>query len=240
MGRKYRSPKRNKPIKSTLPAGYKIQVRRKLRFQFIYILAVIVPYIFIIEATYNIFKDPDPLITLSRIGWRTHVGGPRGVWFLIFFVALTCPFMVYQVWFYLKHSGRKGRGARRLFILSTTAAVSVATGAAMPYNKTRAEAPLWHLLHNGFAMLGALLAVLAVTLILIQVCREADREIILVFYALFAAFVYAIYSTLHNAAAFQIGMTFTIFVVMYYINKVVLYRNVRKNLFKLKNEGVER
>jgi len=240
VGRKYNRPKKTKRPKPPLPAGYKIQVRRKLRFQFVYMLVVILPYMLIIEATYDVFKNPDPLITLSRIGWRTHVGGPRGVWFLIFFVILTCPYMVYQVGFYIKHSGRKGRGARRLFILSVASAVCVATGAAMPYNRPQHEQPLWHLLHNGFAVLGALLAVLTVTLILVQVCRETHREIILVGYAIFAAIVYVVYSTLQNAAAFQIGMTFTIFVFMYHINRAVLYRNVRKNLFKPKSEGVER
>lgn len=232
--------KKKKKEKISLLPGHKKQVRRKLRFQSIYIWMVIAPYIYIVEATYNIFNDPDPLITLSRIGWRTQVGGPRGVWFLVAFIVLSCPFMVYQVWFYLKHSGRKGQRSWRLLYLSIAGAFFVALGAAMPYNKKEAQAPVWHALHNGFAVLGSLLTVLTVTLIFVQICRETNREIILVFYGIFAAAVYYAYTILVNAAAFQIGITFVIFLSMFYINRTVLRQNLKKNYFKLYSEGVER
>lgn len=225
-------------MKMPISAAHKKAVRRKLRFQLLYLIVVIVPYIFILDATYDIWNTN---VSLSRIGWRSHVGGPDGGWFLLAFIVLTCPFMVYQVWFYLKNSGRRqSRQGKFLFILSIVASATVATGAAMPYNRPQKDAPFLHLLHNGFAVLGALLAVLTVTIILVQICREADREIILLFYGIFAALVYYVYTVLVNAAAFQVGMTFVIFVVMYFVNRAVLVGNIRKNLYKLQNEGVER
>ena len=232
--------KRRKEEKILLLPSHKKQVCKKLRFQLIYIWAVIAPYIYILEATYDIIKHPDPMITLSRIGWRTQVGGPRGALFLFAFIVLTCPFMVYQVWFYLKHSGRKGQRSWRILYLAIAGAAFVAAGAAMPYNKKVTEAPIMHALHNGFAVIGALLTVLTVTLILIQICRETHHEIILVFYGLFAASVYYAYTVLINAAVFQVGLTFIIFIALFYINRTVLRRNLKKNYFKLYGEGVER
>lgn len=238
-----KTEKRKKKVKkdnAQLLPGHKKQVRRKMLFQIIYIWAVIVPYMLILEATYDVFKHPDPLTTLSRIGWRSNVGGPRGFLFLIAFIVLTCPFMVYQVWFYLTHSGRKGQRSWRLLYLAVAGAAFVAAGAAMPYNKKQPDAPVVHALHNGFAVTGALLTVLAVTLILIQICRETQRERILIFYGVFAAFVYYTYTILRNSAGFQVGMAFVIFVVMFYINRTVLRRNLKKNYYKLYGEGVER
>jgi len=218
---------RIKKEKVVLLACHKKEIRRKLRFQFLYIIAVIVPYMWIFARTYDIW---DPFVSLSRIGWRSHVGGPQGAFFLISFIVLTCPFMVYQVWFYQKQSGRFGKGKRNktVWYLAIAGALFVAIGASVPYNRRAYETPILHALHNGFAVMGALLTVLAVTIILTQVCREAHREIILVLYGLFAASVYYAYTILVNAAAFQIGMTFSIFVFLYFTNRAVLVREKKK------------
>lgn len=190
-----------------------------MRLQFFYIITVFVPYMWIFERSYDIWAG----YSLSRIGWRPHIGGPNGVWFLIGFLILTCPFMVYQVWFYLRNSGHK---SQKLLYMSIVSALFLATSAAMPYDRPQTETPLLHALHNGFAVLGALSAVLVLTIILARVCRESHREIILVLYALFAFAVFLVYTTTRNAAAFQIGMTFTIFVIMYFINRAIIRRSI--------------
>lgn len=208
------------------------EIRRKMLPQFIYIVAVFVPFILILVDTFDVF---DKFVTLSRVGWRVEVGGDHGWIFLVAFVVLSAPFMAYQMWFYLKHSGRWKSGGKfgGKFLLGLTllAGILIAVGCAIPFyniNDPRAS-QLAHDLHNSLAMIGSLLAVAAVTIALIQVAREKHMQTIMILYTVFCVSVYWAYSILKNAVAFEVGLAFTIFIFMYFINRTELYRAAKKS-----------
>ena len=226
MGRSTYDTERTPDVK--LNTAQKKEAFRKMLPQLVYIVVIFMPFCYMLSITYDIW---DPYKSLSRIGWRTEVGGPGGWVYLLMFVILSGPFMVYQVWFYLKHRVTKNQ-SKFLLILVIVAAVAMAVGAGIPFyhiDDPRATQVL-HTLHNGFSMLGALLGVLTVTIIMIQVTRENKQAIILTVYALFCFCLFQVYMEIQNATGFEVGLVFIIFIAMYLINRIVLRRKMKAKL----------
>jgi|GEM_PF-6162161 len=218
------------------------QIKHKLRFQFIYITAVFIPYIVILFATFG-FDIFDKFVTLSRVGWRTEVDtssgkiieDPMGWIYLAAFLVLSTPFMVYQMWFYLKSSNRwKGTGrssGKFLFALTVLGCLLIIIGCLIPFypiSDPRSTQAM-HDWHNFLAVSGSLLTVAAVTIALMQVAREKNTQAIMILYALFVALVYYVYTVLVNAIAFEVGLTFAVFLLMYFINRAALYQSARNS-----------
>ena len=135
----------------------------KLSIMLLFIVGVYLPFFIVLMLKYDTFNT-----TLSGIGWREN-----GLGFLLVYIFLTVPSLIYQIFLFLNLSGKKSKLLKSLILAGS---ILIAIGALFP---VRESSPAYsHFLHSILCQIGSVVSILAVTYMIIITINRLNLEFI--------------------------------------------------------------
>ena len=190
-------------------------IKIKLSIMLIFIVAVYLPFFI-----YLMFRYDTVNTTLSRIGWRHD-----GLKFLLIYIFLTVPSLIYQIFLFLNLSGKKSTLLKSLILAG---ALLIGIGALFPVRET---SPAYsYFLHSILCQIGGVLSISAVTYMIILYCKENKdkvKNVTILFGELFIIVVVT-FGLLETAALFEVGSSFLFLVAMFVINGILLFEKEKE------------
>ena len=190
-------------------------IKKKLSIMLIFIFAVYLPFFIYLMLRYDIVRT-----TLSCIGWRQD-----GLVFLLMYIFLTVPSLIYMIFLFLNLSGKKSK-LLKLLILAGSMLIGI--GALFP---VRDNSPAYsYFLHTTLCLIGSVLSISAVTYMIILYCKEYKnmvKNVAILFGELFIIVVVT-FCLLETAALFEVGSSFLFLVAMFVINGILLYEKEKE------------
>ena len=180
----------------------------QLTFMILYIIFIYLPYyVMIIASPYDILTT-----SLSNIAWKLN-----GFPLIILYGTLTLPFLLFEIYFYLKFNKQK-KDILKWSLISGCLLLGV--GICFPNNGS------WTLisLHCSFSEIGAGLTMLSITGIIIRYCKrhkEDKKSLITKIALVYGVFLIPVAATLILAgtpALFEVGSTFIFMIILYCFN----------------------
>jgi len=186
---------------------------RHLTFMLLFIAVVYVPFFIVLTLKYDVAS-----VAISRIGWRFD-----GFRYLVSFMILTVPFMLYQVFFFIRIYGKRNK---LLAFLAITGSSLIVIGGFTPYYEDTLEAVQFF--HCVAAGAGAVFSFIAVTYMVAQYCASGGRQArkAAVPYGVYFIAASAAFFALQSAALFQVGLSLCSFIVMYLLNSSLVRNNI--------------
>lgn len=182
------------------------KIRARLNGILVVMLAVYIPFLVSVSINFDVVGT-----SLSSIGWRKG-----GLQYLICYVVLTVPMMIYQTLFFLKASDKKNRLLQTIMIIG---GLCIFIGALFPVKETSPQYSRF--LHCFLCQLGSVLSIVAVTYIVAMHCKanKDKTKRVAILYAGLLVFVVVSFFLLYTAAVFEIGVSLLFLFTMYLINK---------------------
>ena len=186
-------------------------IRFRLGAMFIFIVAVYLPFFIVLTIKYDTTK-----ISLSGIGWRES-----GLPFLLIYICLTVPALIYQIFLFLNLSDRKSKWLQALILAG---GIMIAVGAVFP---VRESSPAYsHFLHSTLCQAGGVLSILAVTFMMVlygKTNKEKIQKVTILYGELFIIVATA-FLLLETTAMLEVGVSLLFLIVMFIINGILIYR----------------
>jgi len=157
--------------------------------------------------------------TLSGIGWRQD-----GLAFLLIYILLTVPSLIYQIFLFLNLSGKNSKLLQSLILAG---ALLIGIGALFPVRET---SPAYsYFLHSILCQIGGVLSIAAVTYMIILYCKENKEKVknVTILFGELFIIVVVTFCLLETAALFEVGSSFLFLVAMFVINGILLYERER-------------
>jgi len=185
------------------------KLKRKMNWFLVFIVAVYIPFIFFLSFKYSTLD-----MSLSRIGWREG-----GMQYLVYYVVATVVLMVFYTYVFLSLSGSK---SRLLKVLVLASGLLMTAGSFFPVTPTSPEYS--HLLHNTLCQLGALLGLVAVTIMIAMYCKSGRVNVkaAAILYAELLVVIAIAFGILFTAAIFEIVASLLILITMHGMNSTLL------------------
>ena len=190
-----------------------MQIKKQLIFMWLFVFAVYLPFAIYMILRFDVTRTP-----ISLIGWS--VGGLR---YLIIYITLTLPFCLYLVYFFNKHF----LGNRKFIkVLSAISSIFVAIGAFIPLRETGVNLITLYA-HTIISVGGSILLMLTILYALIlHALTKKHKILILSLYGIYVAALLTAFYILYTAALFQLMASLSFFLILLFLNTMVLYRQV--------------
>jgi len=190
------------------------RAKKQLKIMRIFIIAVYLPFFIFLALTHDVKN-----YSLSNIGWRQG-----GEIFLIWYVVITVPFMLYQIFFFMRNTDSE---SRLLVIMSIIGSCFVIAGAFIPFRET--DTAFVITLHNICAMMGALICVQVLVIMIAGYFKKnRDRKLMAAFLML-VVFILYIYISISHVALFVTGLPLVCFTILYFFNKKIAVEKVKNS-----------
>jgi cation transport ATPase len=183
----------------------------QLLFMALYIALVYVPFALLVAISgYNVAHT-----SISEIAWQLG-GKPMIIWYGV----LTLPFLLFQIWFYLKYN----RLQRDMLLLPLIlGCVLLGIGIIFPFTGTGLVSQL----HCYFAQAGGIIVILAITGVLIRHLRRHPPSrgilaLIIVAYVILVLAVGAIFLFVGSPALLEADSSLVFMIILYLINRAAI------------------
>ena len=184
-------------------------IRRQLNFMILYVIAVYIPFIIgVITSPYNVLNT-----SLSKIAWTYD-----GLTWITLYGILTIPFLVYEIYFYLKFNKEKKDALVGPLLVGC---LILGLGIVFPCRGSNFIIKMHCILSQG----GAYLIILAITFIIIRYCKKlkadqkSSRTKIAILYGTIFVAIGTLYLLTGTPAILEVGSTFSFLVILYIVNR---------------------
>lgn len=183
----------------------------------IFIVAVYLPFFICLMFNYDTFHT-----TLSGVGWRQG-----GLEFLLVYIFLTVPSLIYQIFLFLNLSDKKSKLLKSLILAGS---LLIGIGALFP---VRENSPAYsYMMHSILCQIGGVLSILSVTYMIILYCKGNKDKVknVTILYGELFIIVVVTFCLLETAAFFEVGSSLLFLIAMFVINGILLYEKEKEKL----------